>query len=115
MIVVTGGAGFIGANIVKALNERGSKDVLVVDNLMTADKFRNLTDCEIVDYIDKHEFLARIQAGGFKKFKAVFHQGACSDTMEHDGQYMMSNNYEYSKVLLHFCQMRRIPVLYASS
>lgn len=115
MIVVTGGAGFIGANIVKALNARGAKNVLVVDNLTKADKFRNLTDCEIADYLDKNEFVSRLQAGAFKKFKAVLHQGACSDTMEHNGQYMMSNNFEYSKVLLHFCQGKRIPFIYASS
>ena len=115
MYVVTGGAGFIGANIVKALNDRGVRDILVVDNLEKADKFRNLSDCEIADYLDKREFLARLLDGEFKKFKAVFHEGACSDTMEHNGHYMMSNNYEYSKVLLHFCQQKRIPFLYASS
>jgi ADP-L-glycero-D-manno-heptose 6-epimerase len=115
MIVVTGGAGFIGANIVKALNERGEKNVVVVDNLTKADKFLNLTDCEIADYLDKNEFLLRVQAGAFKKFQAVLHQGACSDTMEHNGQYMMANNFEYSKALLHFCQTKRIPFLYASS
>ena len=115
MYVVTGGAGFIGANIVKALNDRGVRDILVVDNLEKADKFRNLTDCEIADYLDKREFLARLLDGEFKKFKAVFHEGACSDTMEHNGHYMMSNNYEYSKVLLHFCQQKRVPFLYASS
>jgi len=115
MIVVTGGAGFIGANIIKALNGRGVKDILAVDNLTKADKFRNLTDCEIADYLDKGEFLERIQAGAFKKFEAVLHQGACSDTMEHNGQYMMRNNFEYSKVLLHFCQARRVSFLYASS
>lgn len=115
MIVVTGGAGFIGANIVKALNDRGEKDVLVVDNLTKADKFLNLTDCEIADYLDKNDFLRRVQAGAFKKFKAVLHQGACSDTMEHNGQYMMENNFEYSKTLLHFCQTKRVPFLYASS
>ncbi len=115
MIVVTGGAGFIGANLVKGLNQRGVNDILVVDNLTAADKFRNLTDCDIADYLDKHEFLARVQAGAFRKFKAILHQGACSDTMEHNGQYMMSNNFEYSKVLLHFCQAKRVPFLYASS
>ena len=115
MYVVTGGAGFIGANIVKTLNDRGVRDILVVDNLEKADKFRNLTDCEIGDYLDKREFLARLLDGEFKKFKAVFHEGACSDTMEHNGHYMMSNNYEYSKVLLHFCQQKRVPFLYASS
>jgi ADP-L-glycero-D-manno-heptose 6-epimerase len=115
MYVVTGGAGFIGANLVKALNDRGVHDILVVDNLEKADKFKNLTDCEIADYLDKREFLARLLDGEFRRFKAVFHEGACSDTMEHNGHYMMSNNYEYSKVLLHFCQARRVPFLYASS
>jgi ADP-L-glycero-D-manno-heptose 6-epimerase len=115
MYVVTGGAGFIGANIVRALNERGIRDVLVVDNLEMADKFRNLTDCELADYLDKREFLARMQAGRFKKFRAIFHEGACSDTMEHNGQYMMSNNYDYSKALLHYCLEKKVPYLYASS
>lgn len=116
MVVVTGGAGFIGANLVKALNERGEKDIIVVDDLEHGDKFRNLVDCEIADYLDKRDFLERINNGDFKKkFKAILHEGACSDTMEHNGVYMMGNNYEYSKVLLHYCQTKRIPFLYASS
>jgi ADP-L-glycero-D-manno-heptose 6-epimerase len=117
MYVVTGGAGFIGANIVKGLNHRGATDILVVDNLERGDKYKNLTDCEIADYLDKREFLRRVEAGDFArtKFKAVFHEGACSDTMEHNGVYMMSNNYEYSKSLLHFCQAKKVPYLYASS
>ena len=116
MYVVTGGAGFIGANLVKALNERGEKNILVVDDLEHGDKFRNLVDCEIADYLDKRDFLERIGNGDFKKkFKAILHEGACSDTMEHNGVYMMGNNYEYSKVLLHYCQTKRIPYLYASS
>jgi ADP-L-glycero-D-manno-heptose 6-epimerase len=116
MIVVTGGAGFIGANLVKALNARGVRDVLVVDNLEKGDKFRNLTDCEIADYLDKRDFLERLACKAFgRKLKAVFHQGACSDTMEHNGAYMMRNNYEYSKQLLHYCQAQKIPYLYASS
>lgn len=117
MIVVTGGAGFIGANIVKALNDAGTRDVVVVDNLEKADKFRNITDCEIADYVDKRGFLAQIARGEWAKrrVKAIFHEGACSDTMEHNGLYMMQNNYDYSKALLHFCQSRRIPFLYASS
>jgi len=117
MYVVTGGAGFIGANIVKGLNDRGETNILVVDNLEKGDKFRNLTDCEIADYLDKREFLKRVESNGFgrAKFKAIFHEGACSDTMEHNGVYMMNNNYEYSKSLLHFCQTKKIPYLYASS
>ena len=116
MYVVTGGAGFIGANLVKALNDRGEKDILVVDDLEHGDKFKNLVDCEIADYLDKRDFLERINSGDFrKKFKAILHEGACSDTMEHNGVYMMGNNYEYSKVLLHYCQAKRIPCLYASS
>lgn len=116
MYVVTGGAGFIGANIVKGLNGRGVSDILVVDNLEKADKFKNLTDCEIADYMDKREFIALVEKGKFaRKFKAIFHEGACSDTMEHNGVYMMNNNYEYSKALLHYCQAKKVPYLYASS
>src|SRR5581483_1057330 len=80
--VVTGGAGFIGANLVVALNARGIRDVLVVDELKQGEKFRNLVDCEIADYLDKREFLRRLQTGGRWRFKAVLHQGACSDTLE---------------------------------
>ncbi len=116
MIIVTGGAGFIGSNIVKALNRRGVNDLVVVDNLEKAEKFRNIADCEIADYVDKHKFIEQITAGRFAgKIAAVFHEGACSDTMEYDGAYMMQNNYEYSKSLLHFCQQQKIPFLYASS
>ena len=116
MYVVTGGAGFIGSNLVKALNDRGETDILVVDDLEQGDKFRNLADCKIADYLDKRDFLERINFGQFKKkLKAIFHEGACSDTMEHNGAYMMANNYEYSKSLLHYCQAKRISYLYASS
>lgn len=116
MIVVTGGAGFIGANLVQALNARGANDIVVVDNLRNAAKFHNLTDCEIADYVDKRDFLEAIDKGAWHgRLKAVLHQGACSDTMEHDGVYMMQNNFEYSKSLLHYCQNKKIPFLYASS
>ncbi|MEW6612121.1 MAG: ADP-glyceromanno-heptose 6-epimerase [Pseudomonadota bacterium] len=115
MYIVTGGAGFIGANIVKGLNARGERDILVVDNLSSGDKFRNLVDCEIADYLDKELFLQTLQQGKLPKAAAVFHEGACSDTMEPDGRYMMQNNYEYSKALLAWCQDQRVPLLYASS
>lgn len=115
-MIVTGGAGFIGANLVKALNTRGETDVVVVDNLERADKFANLADCEIADYIDKRDFLELVASGRYDaKVDAVLHQGACSDTMQTDGRYMMDNNYRYSRVLLDWCQAHRVPFLYASS
>ncbi|MHB1938634.1 MAG: ADP-glyceromanno-heptose 6-epimerase, partial [Acidobacteriaceae bacterium] len=116
LICVTGGAGFIGANLVHALNLRGERDILVVDNLEKADKFRNLVDCEIADYVDKRVFLEAVRQGRWAgRLRAILHEGACSDTMEQDGAYMMANNYEYSKELLGFCQSERIAFLYASS
>ncbi|HUW97312.1 MAG TPA: ADP-glyceromanno-heptose 6-epimerase [Acidiferrobacter sp.] len=116
MIVVTGGAGFIGANIVKGLNDRGYDDILVVDNLEHGDKFLNLTDCEIADYRDKRDFIAELGKGRYAgRIQAIFHEGACSDTMNHDGLYMMQNNYEYSKTLLGFCENEGAQFLYASS
>jgi len=115
-IVVTGAAGFIGSNIVKALNERGVKNIIAVDNLTKADKFKNLIDCDIVDYLDKHDFIERIQAGHFDgEIDAILHEGACSDTMETDGRYMMENNYRYSLILLDWCQDQDVQFLYASS
>src|SRR5487761_2199770 len=114
--IVTGACGFIGANLVKALNERGETDIIAVDNLTRADKFRNLVDCEIADYLDKQEFLNLIEGGQFDGVvDAVLHQGACSDTMESDGRYMMDNNYRYSASLLDFCIEQEVPFLYASS
>jgi len=114
--VVTGACGFIGANLVKGLNERGITDIIAVDNLTKADKFLNLTDCEIADYLDKAEFLALVESGQLEGgVEAILHEGACSDTMETDGRYMMANNYRYSLALLDFCQEQEIPLLYASS
>ncbi len=114
--VVTGAAGFIGSNIVKALNERGVTKIIAVDNLTRADKFKNLVDCEIADYLDKQDFIERIQAGHFDgEVDAIFHEGACSDTMETDGRYMMENNYRYSLILLDWCLDQDVQFLYASS
>ncbi len=114
--VVTGAAGFIGANLVKGLNERGVSNIIAVDNLTHADKFLNLTDCEIADYLDKGEFLELLEGGQLDGgVEAVLHQGACSDTMETDGRYMMGNNYRFSLALLDFCSEQEIPLLYASS
>lgn len=114
--IVTGAAGFVGANLVKALNERGITRIIAVDNLTKADKFKNLVDCEIADYLDKNEFLERVLAGQFDgEVEAIFHEGACSDTMETDGRYMMENNYRYSLALLDWCLEQEVQLLYASS
>ncbi|RMG27537.1 MAG: ADP-glyceromanno-heptose 6-epimerase [Gammaproteobacteria bacterium] len=117
MIIVTGGAGFIGSNLVKALNEAGRDDILVVDDLTEGVKFRNLVDCEIADYLDKEAFLEAVREDrGFgAPVEAVFHEGACSDTTEWDGRYMMRNNYAYSRELLQYCLRHGIAFLYASS
>ena len=114
--VVTGAAGFIGSNLVRALNARGETQIVAVDDLERSDKFRNLAPCEIADFLDKDEFRRRLEAGDFSgSIDVVFHQGACSDTMETDGRFMMENNYRYSMSLLDFCVEDQVPFLYASS
>ena len=116
MFIVTGGAGFIGSNVVKRLNQRGITDILVVDNLSRSEKFRNLADLTIRDFMDKREFRARLDAGTFDvRAEAILHNGACSDTMESDGRYMLENNFGDSKALLSHALKHRIPFVYASS
>ncbi|NQV86133.1 MAG: ADP-glyceromanno-heptose 6-epimerase [Woeseiaceae bacterium] len=117
MHIVTGGAGFIGSNVARALIERGCDDVVVVDDLTDGHKFANIADLNIADYFDKDEFAARLTTDkGFAKgITAVLHQGACSETTEWDGRFMMQNNYSYSKILLHHCCSQKTPFIYASS
>ena len=114
MIIVTGGAGFIGSNIVKELNRRGRNDILIVDNLGSSEKYKNLIGLHFLDYQHKENFFANLEDFS-SDVEAVFHDGACSDTMEYDVNYMMNNNYRTSKALLHFCDFNGIPFIYASS
>ncbi|MAW33803.1 MAG: ADP-glyceromanno-heptose 6-epimerase [Proteobacteria bacterium] len=115
-IVVTGAAGLIGSNIVKALNEKGISNILAVDNLTDPRKFLNLVDCDIADYFPKDEFRLALSAGSFDgEISAILHQGACSNTMETDGGYVMDNNYRYSSDILAYCQQEAVPLIYASS
>lgn len=118
MYIVTGGAGFIGSNIINSLNNRGIFNILAVDNLKNGDKFKNISLLKISHYMDKDDFLHSIRSNALlykDKVIAVFHQGACSDTLNHDGKYMMSNNYQYSLDLLNWCQDNNISLIYASS
>ena len=113
MIAVTGGAGFIGSNIIKGLNDAGEAEILVVDNLSNGEKHLNLNSLSIADYIDKNDYLSNLDK--LQNVSTVFHQGACSSTTEQDGKYMMFNNYEYSKILLNYCLKNKINFIYASS
>ncbi|MBP8221973.1 MAG: ADP-glyceromanno-heptose 6-epimerase [Aeromonadaceae bacterium] len=119
MIIVTGGAGFIGSNLIKLLNQAGHTNIVVVDDLTDGTKFANLVDLDIADYMDKDEFIARVVAGDpfaeWNEIEVIFHEGACSATTEWNGKFVMEVNYDYSKHLLHFCIDRGIPFLYASS
>lgn len=116
LIVVTGAYGFIGSNLIKELNKSGFTDIIAVDNLTNGLKARNLVDCEILEFVDKRDFIASIINGEYDdQLDYIFHQGACSDTTMQDGRYMMHNNYEYSLRLLDYAQKNEVPLTYASS
>ena len=115
MIVVTGAAGFIGSNLVRGLNARGLDNILAVDDLTDGDKFVNLVRGRIADYMHKDDFLCAVREGFMPGVRAVFHQGACSDTTERNGHYMMDNNYRVTLELFEYCQSHKIPFIYASS
>jgi ADP-L-glycero-D-manno-heptose 6-epimerase len=113
MIIVTGGAGFIGSNIVKGLNNIGHTDILIVDNLAQTQKYLNMNSLKFSDYIDKQDFLEQLSS--LQNVEAIIHQGACSATTELDANYLIRNNYEYSKTLLDYSLENKIPFIYASS
>ena len=116
MIIVTGGAGFIGSNLIGALNRQGESDILVIDHLENGRKMSNLADLDIADYVDRDDFAARLEGGhDWGPIEMVFHLGACSTTTEWNGKYVMRNNFEYSKHLFQWCLLRTIPFTYASS
>ena len=114
-VVVTGAAGMIGSNIVHGLNAIGIDDVIAVDDLTDGPKYRNLLGAKLSDYFDRTDFYGRFAKGEFGHVEAVLHEGACSDTMEHNGRYMMDTNYRCSKDLLDACQAQGTRLLYASS
>jgi ADP-L-glycero-D-manno-heptose 6-epimerase len=116
MIIVTGGAGFIGSNLINYLNQQSEQDILLVDNLRNGRKIHNISNLKIADYIDKDDFLTNMN-DIFKnrEVRAVFHLGACSATSEWDGKYLMKNNYEYTKHIFEHCQINKTLFVYASS
>lgn len=114
-VVVTGAAGFIGSNLVHALNARGVDDIVAVDDLTDGQRFRNLVGTQIADYVDLDDFYGRFERGEFGRVDAVLHQGACSDTMVHDGKLMMARNFECSRRLLDACLHQGTRLIYASS
>ncbi|MCL4130476.1 UNVERIFIED_CONTAM: hypothetical protein GTU68_045089 [Idotea baltica] len=116
MIVVTGGAGFIGSNLVKSLNEKGLSDIIVVDSLRQTEKWKNLVGKQIAQYYDKAEFLELIENSSFaNEISAIAHLGACSSTTELDAAYMMENNYRYSQRLALVAAKHGVRFVYASS
>jgi ADP-L-glycero-D-manno-heptose 6-epimerase len=114
-VIVTGAAGFIGSNLVHGLNRIGVDDVIAVDDMTDGPKYRNLLGAQISDYFDKSDFYTRFAKGEFGKVDAVLHEGACSDTMEHDGRFMLDTNYRCSKDLMDACLAQGTRLLYASS
>jgi len=116
MIIVTGGAGFIGSAIIAELNRRGEKDILVVDRLGTDQKWKNLRSLRFADYVEKDEFLEMVQANRIcPPIKALIHMGACSSTTERDASFLVRNNYAYTKTLAQWAQSAKVRFIYASS
>lgn len=115
MIVVTGGAGFIGSAVVAALNAQGDRDIVIVDNLLDSAKWKNLVSLKYRDYVHKSQFLARLRSPEMKDIRAIVHMGACSSTTETDGDYLMANNYAYTREIAEYALEKGIRFVYASS
>ena len=116
MIVVTGGAGFIGRRIIKSLNKKGINQIIVVDNLERGEKIKNLSELDIYDYFESFEFIELFnKKNSLKKIHTIFHEGACSITTEWNGKYIMEKNFKFSKDLFDNCQSKKIKLIYASS
>ena len=115
MIVVTGGAGFIGSAIVWELNRRGEKEIVIVDELGTDEKWKNLVGLQFEDFVNKHKFIDSIYKGTFINADAIIHMGANSSTTEKDADHLFNNNYLYTKTLAEFCLKNNIRFIYASS
>lgn len=113
MIIVTGGAGFIGSCVVRMLNDMGREDIVIVDNIASTDKWMNMRNKKYLRYVNKKEFLAELPV--YESVTAVIHMGACSSTTERDFDYLWKNNFEYTKMLWEYCAEKQISFIYASS
>jgi ADP-L-glycero-D-manno-heptose 6-epimerase len=114
-IIVTGGAGFIGSNLVAALNRRGMDKILIVDHLGNSSKWRNLNGLRFEDYLDKRDFLLRVRERKIATPRAIFHLGACSSTTETNADYLMENNFRYTRTLCKWALEKNARFIYASS
>jgi ADP-L-glycero-D-manno-heptose 6-epimerase len=115
MVILTGGAGFIGANLLRRLNRMGFTEILIVDNIAKSRKWANLVGCSFANYIHKDSLWQWLGENCGTRFEMVIHLGACTDTMEVDFEYLIKNNTTYSQRLWDFCYRQGIPFIYASS